>query len=61
MPSKPSPEAPPPKQALPTPSLARLRSLPIQRCPIHPEGAGNVYNSVTGVQPLDRLAALMRG
>jgi hypothetical protein len=39
----------------------RLRSQPIQGCPIHPEGAGNIYNGVTGVQSRDCLPSLMRG
>jgi hypothetical protein len=38
-----------------------LRSQPIQSRPVHSERAGNIYTGVTGVQPLDRLAALMRG
>jgi hypothetical protein len=36
----------------------------IQGCPIHPEGAGNIYNGdngVTGVQSRDCLPSLMRG
>jgi hypothetical protein len=33
----------------------------IQGRPVHPEHAGNIDDSVTGVQPLDRLAALMSG
>jgi hypothetical protein len=39
----------------------RLRAQTIHGCPVHPEGADNIYNSIPGVQPLDRFAALMRG
>jgi hypothetical protein len=28
--------------------------------PVYPEGAGNINNGIAGVEPLDRLAALMR-
>jgi hypothetical protein len=41
--------------------LPAFRSQPIQGCPIHTKGAGNIHNSLTCVQPLDRLAALMKG
>jgi hypothetical protein len=43
------------------PVRTRLRSHPIEGCPVHPKRASNIYNGVTGVQALDRLAALMGG
>jgi hypothetical protein len=40
--------------------VARLSSEPVQGGPVHPKSAGNVYDRVAGVEPLDSLPSLMR-